>query len=137
CVFWQDNFNWDLAQPNNQTGINALIKVHEQNAAGPAQVLFVDADLYIMQRPGSGVQSGLILVLNNRGTWNGTWVQTRWNNTRLAPAAWRGRDESSVPQEKWTNDFGWVDLWAPPRGYVVYVPSYDTSLTSSNVFVID
>jgi alpha-amylase len=122
-VFWQDYFDWNLAQPDNHTGIDALIKVHEQNAAGTAQVLFVDDDLYIMQRPGSSDQSGLILVLNNRGTWNGTWVQTRWNNTRLAPAAWRGRDESSVPQEKWTNDFGWVDLWAAPRGYVVYVPS--------------
>ena len=40
-------------------------------------------DLYIMQRSGVGDQSGLIFVLNNRGSWNGTWVQTRWNNTRL------------------------------------------------------
>jgi alpha-amylase len=123
CVFWQDYFDWDLAQPNNQSGIDALIKVHEQNAAGPAQVLFVDDDLYIMQRSGSGDQSGLILVLNNRSAWNGTWVQTRWNNTRLASAAWRGRHESSVPQEKWTNDSGGVDLWAPPRGYAIYVPA--------------
>ena len=26
------------------------------------------------------------------------------------------------PEEKWTNESGWVDLWAPPRGYAVYVP---------------
>src|SRR4029450_9421396 len=83
CVFWQDYFNWDLAQPDNQSGIDALVKVHEQNAAGPTQLLFVDNDLYIMQRPGAGNQSGLIFVLNNRGSWNGTWIQTRWNNTRL------------------------------------------------------
>jgi alpha-amylase len=25
CVFWQDYFNWDLAQPDAQTGIDALI----------------------------------------------------------------------------------------------------------------
>ena len=50
--FWTTDLNWDLAQPDNQSGINALIKVHEQNAAGPTQVLFVDDDLYIMQRPG-------------------------------------------------------------------------------------
>jgi hypothetical protein len=49
-------------------------------------------------------------------TRNGTWVQTRWNNTRLVPAACRGRDDLSVPQQKWTNESGWVDLWAPPRG---------------------
>jgi Alpha-amylase C-terminal len=102
--------------------IDALIKVHEQNAAGPTHVLFVNDDLYVMQRLGDGDQSGLIFVLNNRGTWNGTWVQTQWNNTGLIPAAWRGRDDLSTPQEKWTNESGWVDLWAPPRGYVVYIP---------------
>ena len=121
-VFWQDYFNWDLAQPDNQSGIDALIKVHEQNAAGPTQIFHVDDDLYIMQRLGAGDQSGLILVINNRENWNGTWVQTRWNDTRLVPVAWRGRDESNAPQEKWTNESGWVDLWAPPRGYSVYVP---------------
>jgi alpha-amylase len=123
CVFWQDYFNSDLAQSNTPNGIDALIKVHEQNAAGPTQVLFVDDDLYIMQRSGPGEQSGLVLVLNNRGTWNGTWIQTRWNNERLVPTAWRGRDNLSTPEEKWTNESGWVDLWAPPRGYAVYVPA--------------
>ena len=29
---------------------------------------------------------------------------------------------SGMPEEKWTNESGWVDLWAPPRGYAVYVP---------------
>jgi alpha-amylase len=122
CVFWQDYFNSDLAQPDNQSGIAALVKVHEENAAGSTQILFVNDDLYIMQRSGAADQSGLVLVLNNRNTWNGTWVQTRWNNTRLVPAAWHGRDDLSMPEEKWTNESGWVDLWAAPRGYVVYVP---------------
>ena len=104
CVFWQDYFNWELAQPDNQSGIDALIKVHEQSAAGPTELLYVDDDLYVMQRSGAADQSGLVLVLNNRGTWNGMWVQTRWNNTRLIPAAWRGRDDVSIPEEKWTNE---------------------------------
>jgi hypothetical protein len=78
----KDYFIWDLAQPNNQSGVDAPIKVHEQSAAGPTQVLYVNDDLYVMQRLGNGDQSGLILVLNNRGTSNGTWVQTRWNNAR-------------------------------------------------------
>ena len=122
-VFWQDYFDRDLAQPDNESGINALIKVHQQNAAGSAQVLFVDDDLYIMQRSGLGNQSGLIFVLNNRGNWNGASVQTRWNNTSFVPAAWRGHDDLGVPREKSTNDSGWVDLWAPPRGYAIYVPA--------------
>ena len=85
CVFWQDYFNWDMAQPDNHSGINALIKVHEQNAGGSTQVLFVDHDLYIMQRSGLDNQSGLIFVLNNRDSWNGAIVQTQWRNTRLRP----------------------------------------------------
>jgi alpha-amylase len=122
CVFWQDYFNWNLAQPHNHSGINALVRVHEQNAAGPTQVLFVDDDLYIMQRPGFESQSGLIFVLNNRSTWNGTSVQTRWQNRQFLPAAWHGRDDTGVPGEKWTNESGWAEFWAPPRGYVVYLP---------------
>jgi alpha-amylase len=122
CVFWQDYFNWNLAQPDTQSGIAALVKIHEQNAVGPTQVLFADDALYIMQRSGTGDKSGLVLVLNNRGTWNGTWVQTQWNNTRLVPAAWGGRDAPNTPEEKWTNESGWADLWAGPRGYTVYVP---------------
>ena len=123
CVFWEDYFNSNLAQPDNQNGIDALIRVHEQNATGPTQVLFVDDDLYVMQRAGSGDQNGLVLVLNNRGMWNGTWIQTRWKNMRLVPAAWRGRNDFEMPQEKRTNESGWVDLWAAPRGYAVYAPA--------------
>jgi alpha-amylase len=123
CVFWQDYFNWNLAQPENQNGIEALIKVHEQNAAGPAEVLFVNDDIYVMQRSGAGDQTGLVFVLNNRGTWNGAWVQTQWNNIQLVPIAWRGRDDLSSPEAKWTNESGWVNVWAPGRGYAVYVPA--------------
>jgi len=28
-----------------------------------------------------------------------------------------------MAQEKWTNEFGWVDIWAPPRGSGVYLPA--------------
>jgi alpha-amylase len=75
-----------------------------------------------MQRLGNANQSGLAFALNNTGSWNGAWIQTGWDNTRLVPTAWRGRDDLGVPQEKWTNESGWVDLWAPPRGYAVYLP---------------
>src|SRR5207248_4931661 len=65
CVFWQDYFNWDLAQPDNQSGVDALLKVHEQSAAGPTQVLYVNDDLYLMQRLGDRDHSGPIFLLNN------------------------------------------------------------------------
>ena len=85
-------------------------------------MLVVNDDLYVMQRLGDGDHSGLTFVLNNRGNWNGTGVQTKWNNTRLVPAAWHGHDDINAPEEKWANESGWVDLWASPRGYAVYVP---------------
>jgi alpha-amylase len=83
-------------------------------------VLFVNDDLYIMQR--SSDRGGLVFVLNNSASWNGTWVQTRWNNTRLVPAAWRGGNDINTPEDKWTNESGWAELWAAPRGYAVYLP---------------
>jgi alpha-amylase len=123
CVYWQDYFDFDLAQPGNASGIAALIAAHEQHAGGAARVLLADEDLYVMQRDGDGARSGLVLVLNNRGVWQGSMVQTRWSATRLRPVAWRGRDDVGVPREKWTDGYGRADLWAPPRGYAVYVPA--------------
>ncbi len=122
CVFWQDYFDFGLARPGEASGIAALIAAHEQHAGGPARVLLADDDLYVMQRDGQPGRSGLVLVLNNRGLWQGSMVQTRWGGARLRPVAWRGRDDAGVPQEKWTDAYGRADLWAPPRGYAVYVP---------------
>jgi hypothetical protein len=86
-------------------------------------VLYADHDLYIMQRAGTGGQSGLVFVLNNRGDkWNGITVQTQWVNRQLNPVAWDGHDQSA-PQAKTTDASGSVDLWAAPRGYSVYIPS--------------
>jgi alpha-amylase len=122
CVFWQDYFNWDLAQPDNKSGIAALVQLHEQYAGGDTDVLYCDDDLYIMQRKGNDSQNGLVFVLNNMDQWNGTFVDTQWHNTKLVAKAWRGKDNTDIPADKWTDDYGTSDLWAPPRGYVVYVP---------------
>src|SRR5205814_10606892 len=54
--------------------------------------------------------------------WNGAWIRTRWLDTQLVPTAWRGRDDGGIPQSKRTNDSGCVDLWAPRRGYAIYLP---------------
>ena len=122
CVFWQDYFNWNLAQEGNRQGIAALVQVHEKYAAGATRILYVDDDLYVMQREGSGSQHGLVLVLNNRSTWNGVWVQTQWPNIQFSPEAWCGSSDTAAPDSKWTDASGWAELWAPPRGYAVYVP---------------
>ena len=123
CVFWQDYYTWGLGLESEKSGIAALVRMHEEHAGGGTSILHLDNDVYIMQRNGWGEQKGLIFVLNNRGEWNGNRVQTQWKNTRFAPVAWRGKDDTGVPEEKWTQEDGWADFWAPPRGYAVYVPA--------------
>jgi alpha-amylase len=122
CVFWQDYYNWDLAQSGNESGIDALVKAHESNAAGPTDVLHIDDNLYIMQRTGTAAQKGLVFVLNNSGATNGATVQTKWPGTTFHPVAWRGHDNRNIPTPETTGSDGSGEFTAPPRGYVVYLP---------------
>jgi len=122
CVFWQDYFNWNLALEGTPNGITALIQAHEKYAGGNTTVLHADDNLYIIQRGGWGEQPGLIYVLNNGTSWNGTWVKTQWKNQKLSPFAWWSNTDTAMPESKQTNVYGWADFWAPPRGYAVYVP---------------
>ncbi len=123
CVFWQDYYTRGLAQAGSKSGIEDLVRVHEDHAGGATSVLHCDNNLYVMQRSGMGAQRGLIFVMNNRGdAWNGTWVLTRWTGTRFIPAAWGGRGDAGIPREQWTRADGWGEFYAPPRGYAVYVP---------------
>jgi alpha-amylase len=125
CIFWQDYYDFALAQPGNQSGIDALISVHELYAGGDPKILYADDDLYILQRGGHENQKGLIYVLNKtEGGWNGSRVQTQWRNTKFTPLAWRGTADLSIPQTVYTDDSSSGDFWAPSRGYAVYGPAY-------------
>jgi alpha-amylase len=123
CIFWRDYYDFGLAQPGYESGIDALISVHEKYAAGPSDVLFADDDLYILQRRGLKDLKGLIYVLNRTdGVWNGKSIQTQWKNTKFTPQAWRGTYDLTIPQITYTDDNSFGAFWAPPRGYAVYVP---------------
>jgi len=122
CVFWQDYYQYNLAKTGTLNGIDALVKAHEQFAGGSTSILYVDDNLYIMQRKGFGPQPGLIYVLNNNATWNGAWVQTQWLNKTMKVIAHWGSTDLAAPQDKQTNAEGWSDFWAPGRGYAVYAP---------------
>ena len=123
CVFWQDYYIWNLGQENSKSGIAALVNIHENYAGGSTTILFTDDNLYIMQRNGFGSQKGLLLVMNNYGDrWNGKNIITQWNNSLLKPVAWYSKNDNSIPQDIKTDSSGSAELWAPPRGYVVYVP---------------
>jgi alpha-amylase len=125
CVFWKDYYEYGLALPNSANGIDALIAAHERFAGGASDVLWVDDDLYIMQRRGWGDQRGLIYVLNNRGDgWNGDWVQTQWPDTAFEPVAWWSGADLSRPQRQVSQADARGQFWAPPRGYAVYAPQF-------------
>ena len=123
CVFWKDYYVDGLALHNTPNGIAALVAAHEKYAGGGTDVLWVDDDLYVMQRRGFGDQRGLIYVLNNSGDrWNGTWVSTRWPGVEFEPVAWWGHSDLSRPDRQFSAADGRAQFWAPPRGYVVYIP---------------
>ena len=122
-VFWMDWYNLGLAKTGTANGIAKLVEVHEKYAGGTTSVLYADDNLYIMQRLGSGAQSGLVYVLNNRGDgWDGASVQTQWPNRNFQAVAWGGHDNTQ-PEGKQSDGEGNADFWAAPRGWAVYVPS--------------
>lgn len=123
CVFWRDWFNHGLAQAGWRSGIAALVEVHERDALGGTDVLAADRTLYAMQRTGSNGKGGLVFVLNpGRDSWRGRMLKTIWRDRRLVPVAWRSEVTADSPAEVWSDGEGRGDLWAPPRGYVVYTP---------------
>jgi alpha-amylase len=122
CVFWQDYFNYGLALSGEPGGIDTLLQVHEQWAGGTTSVLYVDDNLYIMQRNGLLGQPGLIFVLNNLGSWNGTTVKTQWPNQYFQPMAWWSNTFAGPINSVFSMNDGTAQFWAPPRGYAVYVP---------------
>jgi alpha-amylase len=123
CVFWKDYFVEGLGQPGSPNGIAALVAAHESHAGGGTEVLWVDDDVYIMQRLGAGNQPGLIFVWNNRGDdWRGAWVRTRWRDREFTPVAWWSGSDVHRPDDQRSGPEGHAPFWAAPRGFTVYVP---------------
>lgn len=120
CVFWQDWFNYGLAEPGEPSGIERLAQVHESHAGGGTNILFVDDVLYIMERTGAGPQPGLVFALNNLGGALKKTVKTCFRNTELKPLAWRGKDSVTTPRTVTTDSDGLCEVETPQRGYVVY-----------------
>ncbi|MCK9297005.1 MAG: DUF1939 domain-containing protein [Desulfobulbaceae bacterium] len=122
CIFWKDYYNYGLALPESPGGIDRLCQIHRDYAGGATTRLYSDERLYIAQRHGYQSQKGLVVVINTDPmAWRGAWVQTSWPNTSLTCTAWWGRD-TSQPYGQHSDGGGWTQVFAPPRGYAVYVP---------------
>jgi alpha-amylase len=121
CVFWQDYFNYNLALEGTRNGIAALVRAHEKYAGGGTQTLWLDDNLYIMQRAGYDDKPGLVYVLNNHGdNWRGGLVTSRWPNANFEPVAWWSKFDMSRPIDQTTDRDGRAHFYAAPRGYAVY-----------------
>ena len=121
CVFWQDYYNYDLALDGTRNGIAALVRAHEKYAGGKTQTLWLDENLYIMQRTGYANKPGLVYVLNNHGdNWRGGLVNSRWPNASFEPVAWWSKFDMARPIDQTTDRDGRAHFYAAPRGYAVY-----------------
>ncbi len=123
CIFWKDYYTYGLALSGSPHGIDALCRIHRDYAGGGTRLLYSDDHLYIVQRQGYQGRKGLVAVINtDPAVWRGVWVRTQWPNTQLSCAAWWGRDLAR-PLDQHADGGGWTQIFAPPRGFAVYVPS--------------
>jgi alpha-amylase len=123
-VFYKDYFNNGLAKTGTPNGIDQLIWVRKHFATGACNLLYSDADLYVMQRGDPGTTTGLVFGLNdNSSTIKTATIQTKWINTVMKAYAWGSSVSSSTPACILTDANGNMTISVNARGYVVYAPS--------------
>lgn len=128
CVFFKDYFDY-----NYSGKIDTLIWIRQNfigggttkgNALNPwfsVENSSSSSDLYVARRDGGSGRPQVYLVLNDNPTqWKGVWVNSNYPNQTF-------RDYTGVAIDKIAAGDGRVELWAPPRGYAIYVP--DTTFT--------
>jgi alpha-amylase len=77
-------------------------------------------DIYVARRNGGSGKPAAYLVINDNPTqWRGVWVNSDYPNQVF-------RDYTGKAMDKTAAGDGRVELWAPPRGYAVYVPDTST-----------
>jgi len=133
-VWWKDYFDYGLANSSGQwgNGIKQLVWAREKLGGGGPNIELMktnDGDCFIYgDKDGNGSNPGYIVVINdNASNWRGAWVNTTNGNLRnrtLKSYAWHSENSSQnyQPNNQWCQSNGWVQVWAPPRGYAVYGP---------------
>jgi len=131
-IWWKDYFNYGLGDLGGKwgNGINQFVWVRGQLAASAPNIELLktnDGDLLIYDSYGYAASSpGYIVVINDHPTaWKGSWVQTKnsyLHDKSLKVYAWYSSvsGQNVQPDNEYSNSTGWVEVWAPPRGYAVY-----------------
>jgi alpha-amylase len=132
CIFWQDYFNYGLAESAGKwgNGINQLVWVRGKLAKGSPAIHLIKAnsgDLLIYAAKGSAKTApGYIVAINdNPSGWKNSTIQTEntyLQGKTLKAYAWYStvNGENKDPQNEHCDASGQVTLSVPPRGYVVY-----------------
>lgn len=138
CIFWKDYFDYGLASGGGAgtavwgNGISQLVWCREQLADGSPDIQILksdDGDCIIYGSYGhSAASPGYIVVINDHASqWKGHTVQTGngyLKGKTLKAYAWSSTvsGQNVQPENKYCDSNGYVELWAPPRGYAVYAP---------------
>lgn len=79
-------------------------------------------DIFVARRNGGNGKPQAFLVMNDNPTqWRGVWVNSNHPNQIF-------RDFTGVAIDKQAAADGRVELWAPPRGYAIYIPDTTQSV---------
>ncbi len=85
------------------------------------------SDLYVARRNGGSGKPQVYLLINDNPTqWKGVWVNSDTPNKTF-------RDYAGDAQDKVSAADGRVELWAPPRGYAIYIPDTTASINYAPV----
>ncbi|MFA6468899.1 MAG: putative Ig domain-containing protein [Bacteroidota bacterium] len=135
CVFYKDYFNYGFAG-----AIDTLIWIRQnflyggttkRNGLNPFYVGGsgtqdeMAQDIYVARRNGGDGKPAAYLVINDHPSeWRGVWVNTDYPDMYFKDYS---RHDIANNIKKAAGD-GRIDLWAPPRSYVVFVPDTMQSL---------
>ncbi|NUN70653.1 MAG: DUF1939 domain-containing protein [Bacteroidetes bacterium] len=142
CVFFKDYFTYGFAG-----AIDTLIWIRQNFLSGGTtkrgglNPFYIggsgsqDAlaqDIYVSRRDGGNGKPAAYLVMNDHPTeWRGVWVNTNYPNQKFKDYTRHDIDNNI----KAAQADGRIDLWAPPRSYVIYVP--DTTQTLNHPPVLN
>ncbi len=138
CVFYKDYFTYGFSgkidtlmwirqkfiygSTTKRSGLNPWY------VGGSGSQSEQSADIYVARRNGGNEKPAVYLVLNDNPTqWRGVWVNSEYPNQVFRDYTGRAIDKQAASD-------GRVELWAPPRGYAIYVP--DTTQRINNPPVI-
>lgn len=130
CIFWKDYYNYGLKDLGGKwgNGIKQLVWVRGKLAMGAPNIELLktnDGDLLIYGSYGYSTSSpGYIVVINDHPSqWKGAWVKTNngyLKGKTLKCYAWYSPTQNYQPDYEFCQSDGWVEVWAPPRGYAVF-----------------